>query len=635
MKKILFLLIFITPFILFSQNDEVTNLINQANEKYTSKQYSAAIELLNKAEEIDNKNPNIYYAYGTIYQKLGMYNNMEIKYKQACDEIGPNYPNFYIMLGGIQIEQEKYSKAKESFEAYIVNAKQGSKYINLAKHNIEVCKFAEVAIKNPVPFDPINLGSEVNTKLDEYLPALSVEENELVFTRKVINEKPTFIGDEFQEDFYISRKKGSNWGKSTTLGGNINTNDNEGAQTISSNGKYMFITACNRDDGMGGCDIYFSKNLDGKWSKPVNLGPPLNSEHWDAHPSISPDGKTLYFSSDRPEGKGKTDIWYCNILKGGKFSAAVNMGDKINTENGEVFPFIHTDNKTLYFTSNGHPGMGGYDNFVVKKEGGSWEIPKNLGYPINTNGNESSLIVNAKGKTAYFSSDRKGGFGGIDIYNFSLYEDARPEAITYLKGIIKDSETGEFISANFELYNIETGELIKTSYSNQKNGEFFILIPSDANYLINVEKENYIFYSDNFSVKNESGEKIFEKTIELQKIKTGNKVILKNIFFETNSYKLKDESKLELQKLLSFMKKYPNTKIEIEGHTDNVGEENTNQTLSENRAKSVIQFLVDNGISKERLSANGYGEKMPIADNNTEEGRAINRRTEFKIISAE
>jgi outer membrane protein OmpA-like peptidoglycan-associated protein len=279
--------------------------------------------------------------------------------------------------------------------------------------------------------------------------------------------------------------------------------------------------------------------------------------------------------------------------------------------------------------------MGGYDNFVVKKEGGSWEIPKNLGYPINTNGNESSLIVNAKGKTAYFSSDRKGGFGGIDIYNFSLYEDARPEAITYLKGIIKDSETGEFISANFELYNIETGELIKTSYSNQKNGEFFILIPSDANYLINVEKENYIFYSDNFSVKNESGEKIFEKTIELQKIKTGNKVILKNIFFETNSYKLKDESKLELQKLLSFMKKYPNTKIEIEGHTDNVGEENTNQTLSENRAKSVIQFLVDNGISKERLSANGYGEKMPIADNNTEEGRAINRRTEFKIISAE
>ena len=620
----------------FSQNKEVRDLLTQANQKFTERNYNEALNLLEQAQQLDNKNADVYFAFGTIYREMNMYGSMAVKYKQACDEIGKERPEFYLMLGGVQVQQEKYEEAKQTFTEYLKYAPKDSKYIKQVERNIAVCDFAKEAIKNPVPFNPINLGSGVNSKLDEYLPALNVEENELVYTRKVVNEYPKYLGDEFQEDFYVSAKNGETWGDSDALRGYINTDDNEGAQTLSSDGKYLFFSACNRDDGLGGCDIYFSKRVNGNWVKPMNLGAPLNTEHWDSHPSIAPDGKTLYFSSDRPGGFGKQDIWVCTIQNNGKFSEPVNLGSKINTAGGEVFPFIHCDNKTLYFTSGGHPGMGGYDNFVSKKENGEWGIPKNLGYPINTYGNESSLIVNAKGNTAYFSSDKRGGKGGIDIYKFDIYDEIKPQSITYLKGVIKDSESKALLSAKFELYNIETGELIKSAYSSSKTGEFFILVPTNVNYLINVEKDDYIFYSDNFSLKNsDNKEKIFVKNIELQAIKSGNKVTLKNIFFETNSFKLKDESKTELQKLLSFMKKYPELKIQIEGYTDNVGDEAANQILSENRAKAVKQFLSKNGITETRITYKGFGEKNPIADNGTEKGRAENRRTEFSIVGVE
>ena len=620
----------------FSQNRESQRLITQANQKFTARQYSEALNLLEQAQKLDSKNANVYLAFGTIYREMNMYGNMAVKYKQACEEIGEERPEFYLMLGGVQIQQEKYEEAKQTFTDYLKYAPKDSKYISQVEHNIVVCDFAKDAIKKPVPFNPVNLGGGVNSKLDEYLPALNVEENELVFTRKVVNNFPKYLGDEFQEDFYVSEKSGENWGDAEALRGYINTDDNEGAQSLSSDGRYLFFSACNRDDGLGGCDIYFSKKVNGNWVKPINLGAPLNSEYWDSHPSIAPDGKTLYFSSDRPGGKGKQDLWVCTIQNNGRFSEPVNLGDKINTSGGEVFPFIHCDNKTLYFTSGGHPGMGGYDNFVSKKENGEWGKPKNLGYPINTYGNESSLIVNAKGNTAYFSSDRRGGKGGIDIYKFDIYDEIQPQSITYLKGIIRDSESKALLSAKFELYNLETGELIKSAYSSSKTGEFFILVPTDVNYLINVEKENYIFYSDNFSLKSsDSKEKIFVKNIDLQEIKSGNKVTLKNIFFETNSFKLKDESKTELQKLLSFMKKYSDVRIQVEGYTDNVGDEAANQTLSENRAKAVTQYLSENGIAQERISYKGFGEKNPIADNSTEKGRAENRRTEFSIVGVE
>lgn len=635
MKNLYKILLF-TAF-LFAQNvsfsqTKVDELIYNAKVNYNKQEYAKAVENLDAAYKLNPKVADIYYVYFAIYKDLGKGKDAEAVLNKAIENIGDKEPDFYAMLAYLQYQQAKYAEAKINFTKFVSLVNKDDEYVNDINRFIKSCDFAIDAIKNPVPFEPINLGPGVNSRFDEYLPTVNVEENELVFTRNTINEMPKYKGDDYQEDFFISYKSGKEWGKANPLPGNINSNDNEGAQSLSVNGKYLFFSGCNREDGIGQCDIYFSQKLNGVWTKPVVLAKPLNTEYWDSHPSISADNKTFYFSSDRPGGYGAQDIWYCTIDDKGQFSEPKNLGPTINTSGSEMFPFIHSDNKTLYFTSDKHIGMGGNDIFVSTIENGKWSEPKNLGYPINTSKDENSLVVNAKASTAYFSSNRDGGIGGIDLYKFSIYDEIKPQSITYLKGIIKDEETKKPLQAIFELYDLDNNKLIKKSYSSSSTGEFLILVPGHKNYMINVNKENYIFYSDNFSLKDNEDE-IFYKTIELQKVKAGNKVTLKNIFFATNSYELKDESKLELEKLKAFMIKYPNMKIQIEGYTDNVGSEAANQTLSENRANEVMKYLVDKGIDTNRLSAKGFGEKNPIADNSTEKGRKINRRTEFEIIS--
>ena len=630
-KLLLVTVLFLTQSFSFSQT-KLDELIYNAKINYNKQQYSKAIDNLNEACKLNPKKADIYYVYFAIYKDLGKGKDAEAILIKAIQNIGNKEPDFYAMLAYLQYQQAKYTEAKTNFTKFVSLVPKNDEYVKDINTFIKSCDFAIDAIKNPVPFEPINLGAGVNSKFDEYLPTINVEENEIVFTRNTVNEFPKYKGDDYQEDFFISYKLNSEWKKANPLAGNINSNDNEGAQSLSLNGKYLFFSACNREDGIGQCDIYFSQKVNNVWSKPIVLSKPLNTEYWDSHPSISADNKTFYFSSDRPGGYGAQDIWYCTIDKNGQFSEPKNLGPTINTSGSEMFPFIHSDNKTLYFTSDKHIGMGGNDIFVTKLENGKWSEPKNLGYPINTSKDENSLVVNAKGSTAYFSSNRDGGMGGIDIYKFNIYDEIKPEPITYLKGIIKDEETKQPLQAIFELYDLDNNKLIKKSYSSGTNGAFLILVPGNKNYMINVSKENYIFYSDNFSLK-ENQDEIFYKTIELQKIKEGNKLVLKNIFFETNSFKLKDESKLELTKLQDFMIKYLSTEIQIEGYTDNVGSDVANQTLSENRAKAVMSYLIEKGITKDRLSYIGYGEKSPIADNNTEKGRKINRRTEFKIIS--
>ena len=630
--KLLLLIVLLSAQNISYSQSKIDGLIYNAKVNYSKQEYSKAIENLNAAYKLDQKKADIYYVYFAIYKDLGKGKDAETILIKAIKNLGDTEPDFYAMLAYLEYQQAKYAEAKANFTKFINIAPKNDEYAEDINVFIKSCDFAIEAMKNPVPFNPVNLGGGINSKLDEYLPSINVEENEIVFTRNTINEEPTYVGDDFQEDFFVSYKIDTTWGSANPLQGNINSNKNEGAQSLSVNGKYLFFSGCNRDDGIGQCDIYFSQKQNGVWTTPVVLSKPLNSEYWDSHPSISADNKSFYFSSDRPGGYGAQDIWMCTIDNKGQFSEPKNLGSDINTSGSEMFPFIHSDNKTLYFTSDKHIGMGGNDIFVTHKENDEWTTPKNLGYPINTSKDENSLIVNAKGTTAYFSSNRDGGIGGIDLYKFNIYDEIKPQPITYLKGIIKDEETKKPLQAIFELYDLDNNKLIKKSYSSSTSGEFLILVPGNKNYMINVNKENYIFYSDNFSLKDNEDE-IFYKTIELQKVKAGNKLVLKNIFFETNSYKLKDASKLELAKLQEFMNKYNTTKIQIEGYTDNVGSDEANQLLSENRAKEVMQHLIEKGINKDRLSYIGFGEKNPIADNNTKEGRKNNRRTEFKIIS--
>ena len=339
----------------------------------------------------------------------------------------------------------------------------------------------------------------------------------------------------------------------------MNTDGNEGAQAISPDGRFLVFTACNRPDGYGSCDLYISERLNNKWSMPKNMGNIVNSKSWDSQPSISANGKTIYFASSRAGGsKGQADIWTTTRNGNGSWTKPENIGDLINTRGIEFSPFIHPDNTTLYFSSDGHPGMGGMDIFYCKRDAtGSWGVPKNIGYPINTFGDESSLILNANGDMAYFSSDKLGGFGKNDLFKFELYEEARPDPVTYLKGVVYDNETKEKLEAKFELIDLENEHTVVESYSDRVNGEFLVCLPTSNNYALNVSKEGYLFFSENFTIPEAARNKVepYLKNIPLKPIKVGETVVLRNIFFDFDKYTLKKQSVVELKRLIALLNK--------------------------------------------------------------------------------
>ncbi|MGE0638613.1 MAG: OmpA family protein [Bacteroidia bacterium] len=639
MKKNIFLLLTFNLFLLTciaqpkkytTESKRAINLYETALEYYNARQDEQARTTLLKALDSDDQFLEARIMLADIYVEMDEYEQAVAQYRKVVSINPTFFPNAYYILGNIQMQVGKYDDAKASLENFLQLKNTKGETREKAKLAIRTAEFGSEAMKKPVPFDPKNLGPGVNTADAEYFPALTADEQTLVITR---NSRPAG-GGHGQEDFYESRLADGEWTTARNLGAPLNTPDNEGAQTISPDGQLMFFTGCNRPEGLGGCDIYFSRKAGNAWTEPQNIRNPINSSKWESQPSLSPDKKTVYFASSRAGGKGDKDLWSSTLTDQGVWGVPVNLGDVINTPDAEESPFIHPDNQTLYFSSDGHVGMGRKDIYYSRKDAlGNWQKPVNLGYPINTWNNDDSFIVGASGKIAYFASDRKGGFGSLDLYSFELYESARPTMVTYVKGSVFASDTKKPLVAKFELIDLETNKVVVESSSNSEKGEFLVSLPVNKNYALNVSKEGYLFYSENFSLKDiKDITKPYQLNVGLQPVKTGEKVILKNIFFETNSFQLKEESTAELQKLLGLLQKNKNLKIEIGGHTDNVGDDKSNQLLSENRAKSVYEYLTTNGIPAERLSYKGFGETAPLATNDTEEGRAENRRTEFTVL---
>lgn len=599
---------------------------------------------LKKALEADDQFIEAYTVLGDVYSNTNQPEKAIEQYQKALQINAAFFPNNYNSMGVELMKLGRYAEAKESFKKFLGYEIKSAILKRKAQKNMLNAEFAAWAIQHPVPFNPQNLGSNVNSKYAEYLPAITADGQTLIVTVLAPDDSSSVNPDQrsWHEDFYESHKTNEGWSARKNVGAPINTAGNEGAQCISPDGQILFFTACEEGPGRyegdrkgyGSCDIFFAKKVGSKWSKPQNMGQPINSMEWDTQPCISSDGNTLYFVSKRKGGKGGSDIWMCTLTKDGYWGQPINLGDSINTEYDESSAFIHPDNQTLYFTSSGHVGMGGTDIYVSRKnKDGKFGRPTNLGYPINTSTNESSLIVTTDGRTAYYSSKRAGGSGMDDIYSFELPEQVRPLPTSYFKGKVFDKVTGAGVEASFELTDLETGKVVAESYSNAGNGDFLICLPTNKNYMMTISKNSYLFYSDNFSMKGISDvSKPFEKDVPLIPIKAGEKVVLKNIFFGTGSFELMAESQSELMTLVNFMTKNANLKIEISGHTDNVGAKDKNQILSENRAKSVVDFLVSKQIARERLSYKGYGDTQPINENDSDEHRANNRRTEFKII---
>lgn len=605
-----------------------------------------AEEYLLKSLAKDSTFSEAYILLSQVKVKMGDINSA-IFYKEKMMTANPIIPLVeYFYLAGMHMAIGSYEKCLKNAVRYKNSPLADKRYIVRIDKMIENCEFAIEAIKNPVDFDPINLGSSINSELPEYFPSITADDSTFLFTRRV-NDLSAPGGR--QEEIFVSKKTpNNNWSNSSLVSNAINSKYNEGAPTFSPDGQYIIFVGCETgakgdyeygDDrkGYGSCDLFYSQNNGTNWSKPVNLGSKINTKHWETQPSFSSDGKTLYFirgmTYDRQRrNPDNQDIYVTTISEDGQWSKPEKLPPNINSPHREESVQIHPDGKTLYFSSNGHPGMGGMDLYMSRKlDDNTWSDPINLGYPLNTFKNDISILISPKGDKGYFSSDREGGFGDLDLYSFNVDKKFKPLPITFIKGKIIDAESKLPLFAFFQLTDLKKGNIISQMQSKLENGEFLITVPKNIDFALHAEKEGYMFYSRNIYRDSLSLSKDGFLIIELEKVKPGT-FILENIFFEKSKSSLKKSSLVELNKVLKLMQINPDLKIQISGHTDSDGDDDFNLELSINRAKSVVNWLIENSIDKNRLSFKGYGETRPIEENNSIANKAKNRRTELTII---
>jgi outer membrane protein OmpA-like peptidoglycan-associated protein len=509
---------------------------------------------------------------------------------------------------------------------------------DVLQHRLEELKFRHYSYTHPVDFDPVPLGTEINTPDSEYLPAFNANGSVMVYTKRKSSEflsNPSTRGQ--QEDLYISYiDNDNNFSKGIPLE-ELNTRLNEGAHSFSQDGKILIFTACDRPQSFGGCDLYISFKKNNNWSEPQNMGDVINTRHWESQPCLSADNKTLYFSSTRSGGYGKADIWKVN-LENGKWSDAVNLGPLINTKGNEESPFIHPDNETIYFRSDHHIGLGDFDLFLSRLSNDEWTIPVNLGYPINSKGSEGALYVDLNGQKAYYATDKFTEQKNLDILYFKLPEQLRPQKVSYMTLRVRESDSFLPLAAKVELIDLQ-GIRENKLYKTDQKGELLTVL-NTGEYALNVSMPGFLFHSENILIDEQKTiQKPFVFDIVLHRIKKSTiaqdnqPVTLENIFFESGSDKLLSKSNVELKILEDLLKTNPAINIQIIGHTDNVGSSDDNMLLSENRAKAIYNALISRGISNSRLLYIGMGETQPIDNNDTELGRQNNRRTEFIIIN--
>lgn len=630
---------------LSTTNKKAEKAFRLAQQYRDAYKYDEALKEIAKATEADPTFAEPYILKANIHGERRQWAECADAFNKAF-AVNPNVSSYsYFDCATVEMKVGRYADARKHFQEFINRKPPGVKqsYFDKAENGIASCNFAEQAMKNPVPFNPVNAGNGINGADCEYFPNITADESMFLFTRNSRRADENGVMRVSQEDFFVSyRNNGGEWSVASGLSPMVNSDRNEGAPSLSPDGRFLFFAACeeygdygNGRMGFGSCDIFFTKKVNGQWTRASNVGAPLNTRHWESQPSFSSDGKTLYFVSNRPGGYGDGDIWMSQLQPDNTWTQPVNLGEVINTPGREEGVFIHPDNQTLYFASSGHIGMGGLDLYVSRRmPDGNWGKPENLGYPINTFKDESGLIVNSKGNYAYFSSDRSGTLGCEDIYMFELPKTAQPVQVTYMKGKVYNKRNSKPLGAAFELIDLETGVTVASSVSDPVSGEFLVCIPVNKNYALNVNSTGYLFFSETFQLKAaaEAGKPV-QRDVPMQPIEPGVGVDLKNVFFETGKFDLRPESKVELDKLIAFLKANPNMRAELSGHTDNVGSPSANLILSQNRAKAVVDYLVKGGIDASRLVSKGYGDTKPKVLNDTPENRQINRRTEFTVLS--
>lgn len=628
--------------------------------------YNDAIPFYELAHDFNPDNADLNFRLGVCYVN-SLNKRRSLRYFEKARDLDPHvdpYLNFFLARG--YHFNAQWDKAIEHYKLHREFLRSEGLHDEREEviRYIEQCGNGKQLIAEPERVWIDNLGPNINSEYHDYALVINADETRLIFTSR----RPSTTGgqidpdlNDYFEDVYISQRFGDEWGQAENLGGDFNTDTHDASVSMSADGQTMFIFRfSNRTRG----DIYVSfLTSDGYWSEPEKLSKPVNSDAHESSASLSPDNKTLYFVSDREGGLGGRDIYYCRRDdRKGKWGDAINLGPVINTRYNEEGVFIHPDGKTLYFSSEGHNSMGGVDIFYSTLQDGQWSNPRNIGHPINTPEHDVFFVPAANTRYAYFTSVREGGFGGRDNYRITFLGELKPpvlnaednliaslsqpiqeivvepeveirtSAMAILKGLILDEITGDPVNAQIELTDNSTSELMAAFQSEPSNGKYLVTLPSGKNYGIAIKADGYLFHSEHFNLPADAQFKTYVKNIQLKRIEVGKSVVLRNIFFDTNKYELRPESMAELSRLESILVENPQIRMEISGHTDSDGSAELNQKLSENRAKSVVEYLVERGIDRSRLTYMGYGATAPVASNETPEGKQENRRTEFKII---
>jgi outer membrane protein OmpA-like peptidoglycan-associated protein len=466
------------------------------------------------------------------------------------------------------------------------------------------------------------MGDSINSSASEYFPTVSIQDSLFLFMRRQ---------DLSREDFYTSSMGIQGFSAAMPLSDTLNFAAKKGSMSLSADLQTLYYAADYAEQGYGRYDIYKVQRSPWGWSKPKNLGQSINSDFWESAPSIAPDGNSIYFASNRPGGYGGIDIYVAYKNEKGYWEDAINLGPSINTKGDDQTPFIHADNQSLYFSSNGRVGFGGSDIYVARKKiDGNWTTPVNLGYPINTYDNEGSIAVASNGVTAYIASDRSDSRGELDIYKISLAENTRAYKTWYIKGQIMDAKTKKSIAAELQIVDPASGYPMMEMQIDSL-GQFLLALPYFDSLGLKINSPGHDYLSSILpidSVKVMAGKTFDFALAPIEKIftKTFNQV-----YFESNAAVLQAISYVELDALVRYLKTAKNAQILIEGHTDNTGLAAQNNFLSLQRANAIANYLQQKGIESNRIFTKGLGSSQPIADNKTVEGRAKNRRTSFTI----
>lgn len=613
---------------IMSENKKAIKYFQQAEKLRQQRKFQEAILKYDRAIQKDSSFAEAYLQAAASFSILQEKDSAAIYYLEITERFpaAPRYIGAHLRLAELSFSKGEYQEALQRSSKFISLKMVEDRHYRRARQIEENCIFALDRIDNPLAFNPRPLPAPINQFEQQYFPVLSADQQELFFIKR--HESEEIYTSRLQED--------GSWGVPAPIDSSLTTKYNEGTCSVSADGRTMVYTSCMRRDSYGSCDLYITYNFGGRWTEPVNMGRPVNSSAWDSQPSLSADGRTLYFVSNRKGGLGKRDIWVTELKANGKWSAPKNMGPAINTEEDDISPFIHVNNQTLYFSTNARPGFGRFDIYYTDlKTDGTWGKPVNFGYPINTMNDELAMFITSDGASGYYSYETREN----DKLISELYQIDIPQEIalkyksSFIKGIIYDSLTSDPVGASVQLYNVARSSLEGQVESDSTNGKYLMVLTEGAEYALYIDAPGYLFRSYRFDFNRDSLDlQGLQADIPLMPIQPGESTTLNNVLFAHDSYELSDKSLTALKFIRNFLMAHPELLIEIAGHTDNSGTPSYNQTLSEQRAETVYNYLLAQGIDETRLFHAGYGSSQPVASNDTEVGMALNRRIELKIL---